>query len=86
MKPISHDCHVRRALFLIEKFFANDFFNKYLVELQIKGTKESNTFTSYLHLLLSIGWDSQLFTSLKDPGTALMETKPIQLYTNENRL
>ena len=23
---------------------------------------------------------------IKDPGTALMETKPIQLYTNENRL
>ena len=23
---------------------------------------------------------------LKDPGTALMETKPIQVYTNENRL
>ena len=26
------------------------------------------------------------FKWLKDPGTALMETKPIQLYTNENRL
>ena len=23
---------------------------------------------------------------VKDPGTALLETKPIQLYTNENRL
>ena len=25
-------------------------------------------------------------SSFKDPGTALMETKPIQVYTNENRL
>ena len=25
-------------------------------------------------------------TDIKDPGTALMETKPIQVYTNENRL
>ena len=24
--------------------------------------------------------------SFKDPGAALMETKPIQVYTNENRL
>ena len=23
---------------------------------------------------------------IKDPGTALMETRPIQVYTNENRL
>ena len=25
-------------------------------------------------------------SGVKDPGTALMETKPIQVYTNENRL
>ena len=27
-----------------------------------------------------------LIVYLKDPGTALMETMPIQVYTNENRL
>ena len=27
-----------------------------------------------------------IIKNLKDHGTALMETKPIQLYTNENRL
>ena len=31
-------------------------------------------------------WRSQAKNRFKDPGTALMETKPIQVYTNENRL
>ena len=31
-------------------------------------------------------YQKYLVTSIKDPGTALMETKPIQLYTNQNRL
>ena len=35
-------------------------------ELEIKDTKESNTYASYLDLLLSIGRDGQLCTSLYD--------------------
>ena len=34
-------------------------------------------------------WNSNMtwfFSPIKDPGTALMETKPMQVYTNENRL
>ena len=36
----------------------------YHVELEIKDTTESNTFASYLELLLSIGRDGQLHTSI----------------------
>ena len=36
----------------------------YPVELEIKDTTESNTSASYLDLLLSIGRDSQLHTSI----------------------
>ena len=35
-------------------------------ELEIKDTTESNTSASYLNLLLSIGMDGQLHTSLYD--------------------
>ena len=38
----------------------------YLVELEIKDTTESNTSASYLDLLLSIGRDGQLHTSIYD--------------------
>ena len=38
----------------------------YPPELEIKYTTESNTSASYLDLLLSIGWDGQLDTSLYD--------------------
>ena len=38
----------------------------YLVELEIKDTTESNTSASYLDLLLSIGRDGQLDTSIYD--------------------
>ena len=38
----------------------------YPVELEIKGTTESNTSASYLDLLLSIGRDGQLYTSIYD--------------------
>ena len=31
-------------------------------------------------------WRVKSRQGFKDPGTALMETKPIQVYTNENRL
>ena len=37
-----------------------------LVELEIKDTTESNTSASYLDLLLSIGRDGQLHTSIYD--------------------
>ena len=38
----------------------------YCVELEIKDTTESNTYASYLDLLLSIGRDGQLHTSIYD--------------------
>ena len=38
----------------------------YPVELEIKDTTESNTSASYLDLLLSIGRDGQLHTSIYD--------------------
>ena len=38
----------------------------YTPELEIKDTKESNTSASYFYLLLSIGRDGQLRTSLYD--------------------
>ena len=49
----------------------NPEFGKYLgrmypVELEIKDTTESNTSASYLDLLLSIGRDGQLHTSIYD--------------------
>ena len=39
---------------------------RYPVELEIKDTTESNTSASYLKLLLSIGRDGQLHTSIYD--------------------
>ena len=44
--------------------FENYLGQMYLPELEIKDTTESNTFASYLDLLLSIGRDGQLHTSL----------------------
>ena len=38
----------------------------YLIELEIKNTTESTTSASYLDLLLSIGRDGQLHTSIYD--------------------
>ena len=40
----------------------------YPVELEIKDTTESITYSSYLDLLLSIGRDGQLHTSIYDKG------------------
>ena len=40
----------------------------YPSELEIKGTTESTTSASYLDLLLSIGRDGQLHTSIYDKG------------------
>ena len=44
--------------------FENYLGQMYPPELEIKDTTESNTSASYLDLLLSIGWDGQLHTSL----------------------
>ena len=44
--------------------FENYLGQMYPLELEIKDTTESNTSTSYLDLLLSIGRDGQLHTSL----------------------
>ena len=38
----------------------------YPIELEIEDTTESNTFASYLDLLLSVGTDGQLHTSIYD--------------------
>ena len=46
--------------------FENYLGQMYPPELEIKDTTESNTFASYLDLLLSIGRDDQLHTSLYD--------------------
>ena len=46
--------------------FENYLGQMYPVELEIKDTTESNTFASYLDLLLSIGRDGQLHTSIYD--------------------
>ena len=46
--------------------FENYLGQVYPVELEIKDTTESNTSASYLHLLLSIGRDGQLHTSIND--------------------
>ena len=46
--------------------FENYLSQMYPPELEIKDTTESNTSASYLDLLLSIGRDSQLHTSLYD--------------------
>ena len=46
--------------------FENYLGQMYPPELEIKDTTESNTSASYLDLLLSIGRDGQLYTSLND--------------------
>ena len=46
--------------------FENYLGQMYPVELEIKDTTESNTSASYLDLLLSIGKDGQLHTSIYD--------------------
>ena len=46
--------------------FENYLGQMYPAELEIKNTTESNTSASYLYLLLSIGKDGQLHTSIYD--------------------
>ena len=48
--------------------FENYLDQMYTVELEIKDTTESTTSASYLDLLLSIGRDGQLHTSIYDKG------------------
>ena len=50
-------------MFLVDNIFVGQM---YPVELEIKDTTESNTSASYLDLLLSIGRDGQLHTSIYD--------------------
>ena len=51
--------------FFLQSFNYNNFIS-YLSELKIKDTTESTTSASYLDLLLSIGMDGQLHTSIYD--------------------
>ena len=53
-------------LSIINPEFENYLSQIYPVELEIKDTTESNTSASYLDLLLSIGMDGQLHTSIYD--------------------
>ena len=46
--------------------FENYLGHMYPIELEIKDTTESNTSASYLDLLLSVGRDGQLHTSIYD--------------------
>ena len=58
-----------RRFFMFQLFnpeFENYLSQMYPVELEIKDTTESNTSASYLDLLLSIGRDGQLHTSIYD--------------------
>ena len=59
-----------RYIYGVSSIYNPDFKNylgqMYPPELEIKGTTESNTSAPYLDLLLSIGRDSQLHTSLYD--------------------
>ena len=60
----------------------NPVFNEYFLvpmypaELEIKDTKESITSTSYLGLLLSIGKDGRLCTSIYDKSNFYITTLP----------
>ena len=54
--------------------FGNDLGQMYPAELEIKDTTESTTSASYLDLLLSIGRDSQLHTSIYDKRDVSIST------------
>ena len=53
-------------LYINNPEFENYLGQMYPVELEIKDTTERNTSASYLDLLLSIGRDGQLHTSIYD--------------------
>ena len=58
--------YIEEVLSINNPDFENYFGQMYPLELEIKDTTESNTSASYLDLLLSIGRDGQLRTSLYD--------------------
>ena len=58
--------YIADVLSINNPYFDNYLGQMYPAELEIKNTTESNTSASYLDLLLSIGRDGQLRTSLYD--------------------
>ena len=60
--------------------FENYLGQLYPVELEIKDTTESNTSASYLDLLLSIGRDGQLHTSIYDKRDKLRQISTSQIF------
>ena len=58
--------HTSMVFSINNKEFENHLGQMYPVELEIKDTTESNTSASYLDLLLSIGREGQLHTSIYD--------------------
>ena len=60
--------YIDDALSINNPEFVNYLDQTYPVELEIKDTTESTTSASYLDLLLSIGRDGQLHTSIYDKG------------------
>ena len=64
--PIRHHSYIDDVLSINNPEFENYLDQIYPVELEIKDTTESNTSASYLDLLLSIGRDGQLHTSIYD--------------------
>ena len=58
--------YIDDVLYIDNPHFENYLGQMYPPELEIKDTTESNTSASYLDLLLSIGRDGQLHTSLYD--------------------
>ena len=64
---ISHNyMYIDDVLSINNPEFENYLGQMYPVELEIKDTTEGHTFASYLDLLLSIGRDGQLRTSIYD--------------------
>ena len=58
--------YIDEVLSINNQEFENYLGQMYPVELEIKDTTESNTSASYLDLLLSLGRDGQLHTSIYD--------------------
>ena len=69
------DRHVQSKIFRL--FRENNLGQIYPAELEIKDTTENNTSASHLDLLLSVGRDGQLRTSLydkRDDSTSISQT------------
>ena len=95
-KTFSYRTHFDTVL--TEKIRKAKFGHKVFVMLKHLTTKlnipESSSYMSSLRAIvksyqycgITAIWVKIVLLHLKDPGTALMETKPIEVYTNENRL